>query len=64
MLASQMQKLHLSPTSLHFLATGGSQKEFLIMEELLTQATVAVALLSFSYVAGSLALYTHLILSS
>ncbi|MBW4581517.1 MAG: hypothetical protein KME42_18255 [Tildeniella nuda ZEHNDER 1965/U140] len=29
------------------------------MEELLTQATVAIELLSFSYVAGSLALYTH-----
>ena len=29
------------------------------MEELLTQATVAVELLSFSYVAGSLALYTQ-----
>ena len=29
------------------------------MEELLTQVSVAVELLSFSYVAGSLALFTH-----
>ncbi len=29
------------------------------MEELLTQMLVAVGLLSFSYVAGSLALYSH-----